>query len=155
MAFCENCGKEVNDGVNFCPSCGKAVGAEQQSQNTQADGGTDAHNNKGMAVVAYLLFFIPLLTGAHKTSPFVKYHTNQGTVLFILAIAWSVVYWIITAILTAIFFRSGLFGLWGILNTLIGLLWFVPTILCILGIVNAVKGITKPLPVIGKFRIIK
>jgi PHP family Zn ribbon phosphoesterase len=25
MAFCSNCGKEVEDSSNFCPSCGKAI----------------------------------------------------------------------------------------------------------------------------------
>ncbi|GHV85672.1 hypothetical protein AGMMS50230_12800 [Spirochaetia bacterium] len=26
MAFCIHCGKEMNDGVKFCPSCGKPAG---------------------------------------------------------------------------------------------------------------------------------
>ena len=31
-----------------------------------------------MAIIAYILFFVPLLTGDRKKSPFVKFHTNQG-----------------------------------------------------------------------------
>ncbi len=38
---------------------------------TQADI-QDAQENKTMAILAYILFFIPLLTGAHKTSAFAK-----------------------------------------------------------------------------------
>ena len=49
----------------------------------------DKSLNTGMAVVAYLIFFIPLLTDA-KDDPYVKFHTKQGVVLFI---AW-VVTWI-------------------------------------------------------------
>ena len=41
--------------------------------------------NAGMAIVAYLLFFIPLLTEARK-DPFVRYHVKQGLVLFISAL---------------------------------------------------------------------
>lgn len=43
--------------------------------------------NIGMAIVAYIIFFIPLLTEAKK-DPFVKYHVKQGLVLFI---AWIIV----------------------------------------------------------------
>lgn len=148
MAFCGNCGAQIEDGGKFCPKCGKEAGAAQPADQ-------DTQNNKTMAILAYILFFIPLLTGAHKTSPFVKYHTNQGLVLFLATVAWSIVYSILTGILTALLFRSATWGLWGLINTLLGLLWLAPTILCILGIVNAVKGQTKPLPVIGGISILK
>ena len=39
-------------------------------------------DNTGWAVVAYILFFIPLLTEA-KDDPFVKFHVKQGFVLFL------------------------------------------------------------------------
>jgi uncharacterized membrane protein/predicted RNA-binding Zn-ribbon protein involved in translation (DUF1610 family) len=162
MAFCGNCGTQVQDGVKFCPACGKEVAAQQQQQQTQ-QGYTppivpgaptqtdiqDAQANKGMAVVAYILFFIPLLTGAHKTSAFVKYHTNQGTVLFIVCIAWTIAYNILSAILLAISWR-----LW-VVGSILGWVNVVFAVLCVLGIINAVNGKLKPLPVIGKFTIIK
>jgi len=47
----------------------------------------DVEQNKGMAIIAYILFFIPILTGDHKKSRFVMYHTNQGLVLFYSALA--------------------------------------------------------------------
>ena len=31
MAFCASCGKEINEGVRFCPGCGKAIGASNTS----------------------------------------------------------------------------------------------------------------------------
>jgi len=113
-------------------------------------------DNKVMAIVAYFIFFIPLITGVHKTSPFAKYHTNQGTILFIFYAAWGVVYGILMAIFSAILFASlGALVLWGIISTIFGLLWLVPVVLLVLGVINAAGGKCKPLPVIGNFTIIK
>ena len=44
------------------------------------------NKNTMMAVIAYILFFVPLLTGDAKKDSFVKYHTKQGLVLFLLAV---------------------------------------------------------------------
>jgi len=107
-----------------------------------------------MAVLSYLIFFIPLLTGAHKTSPFVKFHVNQGTVLFFGYIAFGIISGILSAISVAIMFTSA-YVLSVLLSILIALIWIVPAALAILGIINAVTGKMKPLPVIGKFTIIK
>ncbi len=32
MAFCKNCGNQVNDGTKFCPKCGQAVDGVPQQQ---------------------------------------------------------------------------------------------------------------------------
>lgn len=85
--------------------------------------------NTGMAVVAYILFFVPLLTDA-KNDPFVKYHVKQGLVLFL---AWVVVY----AVSMVIWVLS-------LLN--LGLL-----VLLVLGILNALHGKEEPLPLIGQY----
>jgi len=108
----------------------------------------DAENNKGMAIIAYILFFVPLLTGDHKKSPFVKFHTNQGTVLFLTWIAW----WFVSLILGFVF--RGWF-LWAIFSLVGFAVWVGVIVLLVLGIINAVNGRMKPLPVIGKFTIIK
>ena len=110
-----------------------------------------AGKNKGMAVVAYILFFIPLLTGAHRKSSFVKFHTNQGTVLFLI----SVPLWIVTAIVTTILFRmsSGIPAIvFGLLTPLVSI---VILVLLVIGIINAASGNMKLLPLIGKITIIK
>ena len=109
-----------------------------------------------MAIVAYFIFFIPLIVGAHKTSPFVRYHTNQGTILFIFYAAWGVVYGILVTIFSALLFASlSALILWGVLSTIFGFLWLVPVALLVLGVVNAAGGKCKPLPIIGNFTIIK
>ena len=171
MAFCANCGTQLQDGVKFCPACGHAVESaqtQQQADNTPHDytqpiftgearqsGDDDAQNNKAMAIIAYILFFIPLLVGAHKTSPFVKYHANQGLVLFLAALAWGVVYWIVIALLTALLLHAATWGLWSVLTTILAFVWLLPTVLCILGIINAAGGKMKPLPVIGGITLLK
>ena len=158
--FCASCGNEVNEGVNFCPKCGKDTGAASPVQQTGA-GGQD--NSKTMSILAYILFFIPLATGAHKTSPVVKFHTNQGTVLFITLVAYSIISAILRAVITVrrevvfLGIQTGeyikLTPWW--LNTILWIGSIGISVLCVIGIVNAIKERTKELPLIGKFQIIK
>ena len=145
MAFCGKCGNQVDDGARFCPACGasmtgKPAKTESQTGELQTDP-NDAEQNKGMAVIAYLLFFVPLLTGDHNKSPFVKYHTNQGTLLFIASVAAMTVSSILMVILIGL--------------VLMPLCAIASLVLLIIGIMNVLNGRMKPLPVIGKFTIIK
>jgi len=156
--FCPDCGKEIPAGSKFCPDCGKSFGAAPNAPNTasgpaeqQADA-SDVEKNKGMAILAYILFFIPLLTGDHKTSPFVKYHTNQAIVLWLAAIA---VYIALTIIIMIFAFVLP-WGLWKFIRIIFYLVRYAPLVLGIIGIINAVQGQMKPLPIIGnKFTILK
>jgi len=141
MAFCGSCGASINDGVKFCPACGKAVtGEAPTADEVQADP-ADVQENKAMAIIAYILFFIPLLTGDYKKSPFVKFHTNQGTILFL---AWFAAF-LVSSILTVVLIGVLLMPLFGL----------AVLVLAIIGIINAVNGKMKQLPVIGKYTIIK
>ena len=89
--------------------------------------------NTGMAIVAYILFFVPLLTDAKKDT-FVRYHVRQGFLVFLC----GVVVWALSTILTWRFYA---------LTNLLGLAVLV---LAIVGIVNAANGQEKPLPLIGQ-----
>ena len=120
----------------------------------------DAQDNKTMAILAYILFFVPLLTGAHKTSPFAKFHTNQGTILFLASAALGIVFGILSAIITGILTSS--IATWGAaltIGSIFGLIWMalaiVIALFAIVGIVNAAGGKMKPLPLIGRITIIK
>jgi uncharacterized membrane protein/predicted RNA-binding Zn-ribbon protein involved in translation (DUF1610 family) len=161
MAFCPNCGTPADDGVKFCPSCGKAMAQQSQQQQPPETDAQDAQKNKVMAILSYIIFFVPLLMGAHKQSKFVKFHANQGTVLGLGMIAFGIVHGILTAILApnpweaAVRYYTGSLGAYGVITTILGILWLVPSALCIYGIYNAATGKTKELPVIGKFNIIK
>jgi len=97
----------------------------------------DIEKNKAMAILAYIIFLLPLL--AAKDSKFAMYHANQGLVLFLLALAVNVVGGIIP------------FLGWFVILPL-GNLFVV--VLAILGIVNAAKGEAKPLPLIGGIKLL-
>jgi len=106
--------------------------------NNQVPNQEDVEQNKVMAVLAYIIFFIPLL--AARDSRFAMYHANQGFLVFLTALAVNVVGTIIPII-----------G-WFIIVPLGNLLVLV---LDIIGIINAANGQMKPLPLIGKIEIIK
>ncbi len=160
MAFCGKCGKKMEDGAKFCPACGASTKLPDQGSSPyappvvpdapgQADI-RDAQENKVMAVLAYFgpLVLIPIF-GA-SGSKFARYHSNQGLVLLIFEIALSIVYSILTSILYAISWRLG-----ASISSILGLVFFIPTILAILGILHACKGEKTPLPVIGGIKLLK
>ena len=93
----------------------------------------DVNQNKGMALLAYLgiLVLIPLL--AKKDSPYAQFHAKQGLVLLLA--------WVAMGVITAI----PLLG-W-VLGPICGLILLV---FLIMGIVNALSGNAKHLPLIGK-----
>lgn len=87
--------------------------------------------NLGMAVVAYIIFLVPLLTEA-KNDPFVKFHLSQSIGLIVFGVAVSII-WIIP-----------------ILGWIIGAIGYVFWFICwIVGIVNAASGKEAELPLIG------
>jgi uncharacterized membrane protein len=168
MAFCGNCGTNIDLGTKRCPHCGQSQEKSAPAQASAAPANViptyqppvmpgaprqadiqDANDNRTMAILAYIIFLIPLLTGAHKTSPFAKYHTNQGTALFIAALIYGIAYGILTAILAFIPVIGWL------LIVVLGLGSFLFLILCIAGILNAANGRMRPLPIIGGIEIIK
>lgn len=100
----------------------------------------DAEKNKLMGILAYIIFFIPLL--AAKDSKFAMYHANQGLVLFLGCIAVMIASFILAFI--------------PFLGWLISFVaWIGIMVLAILGIINAAKGECKPLPLIGGITILK
>ncbi len=176
MTYCGKCGAQVQDGVKFCQGCGAAVeipvenNAQQaqpqqaapqndfsqkiQNLNNTADttaefDAADINSNKAMAILAYFgpLVLIPIFVA--KDSKFARYHSNQGLVLLLAAIAYGIVYNILSAIILAISWR-----LYFIVS-IIGLVSIVITVLAIIGIINAATGKAKELPLIGNFKILK
>jgi len=103
-----------------------------------------------MAVLAYLgiLCLIPLIARAFRKSPFVKCHLNQGLALFI---GWIV--WMIGSILIVYFLRVAALAVPVAIARLV--VWIGLLILEIIGIINAVRRKMKPLPLIGKTKILK
>lgn len=98
----------------------------------------DVEQNKVFGVLAYIgiLFLVPLL--AAPKSKFAKFHANQGCVLFIAGVVLSFI-WVIPILGWIIGFFGGIFVL----------------VLAIMGIINALNGEMKKLPLIGDIEIIK
>lgn len=178
MTFCGKCGTQINDDIKFCPNCGEAINgnsaAEQQASSvaeqtvtnqndfsakmaalnntadTTADyDANDITQNKAMGILAYFgpLCFIPMF--AAKDSKFARFHANQGLVLLIACVAWSIASGIFNTIILAISWRLYF------ITSIISLLSFVFLLLAVIGIINAANGKAKELPVIGKFKILK
>lgn len=103
----------------------------------------DAEKNKVMGILAYVLFFVPLLVA--KDSPFAKYHANQGFALFLTMFA-SLTVLLILSFIPIIGFIFGLLHIVAYLGFLV---------LVVLGIINAANGKCVPLPVIGGIKLIK
>lgn len=104
----------------------------------------DIDDNRVMSVLAYLswLVLIPLL--AAKQSPFARFHTNQGLVL---ALAEIVVV-IALSILQA-------FPLIGWVFKAIRYLFEIACVVMSgIGIINAINGRAKELPLVGSFHIL-
>ncbi len=108
----------------------------------------DIKQNKTMAGLAYILFFLPLIVC--KDSRFGRFHSNQGLLLLILSVTGYLVISVVTTILATITWR--LFGFISLLYSLYGL--FILAI-AIYGLVNGLNGKAKELPIIGRYRIIK
>ena len=169
MAFCGQCGTKFEDGAKFCPSCGAPTSSAPQAAaptpqpaattvpspqptattTIPAADAKDAQDNKVMAVLAYFgpLVLIPIF--AAKDSRFARYHSNQGLVLFIALVAYNILAGILNSILLAISWRLYF------LTSIISLVSIVFTVLAVIGLINALKGEMKPLPVIGNIRILK
>ncbi len=101
--------------------------------------GTDNGTVKALSVLAYipLLFLVGLFV--EKDNEDVKFHVNQGLILFILEAILGV----------ARSFLSWLPFIGWMVNIAFGVLSLGTLALMIVGIVNAAQGRRRPLPVIG------
>lgn len=104
--------------------------------------GSDHHNQHGhntsMAIISYIpfLFLVPMLTKEDK-DPFIKYHIKQGIVFTIAAV-------LVNAIFSPFLFFFFLFFLRPLAELAL-------LVVFIIGVLHAVNGEMKPLPIIGQF----
>ena len=185
MKFCSKCGTQLDDNTQFCNNCGTPVAAPgyQQPQQQQAyaqqqpqqkksflntpdttsefDPEDIALNNR-LSFLSYIgaLVLVPIF--CVKKSKFARYHANQGLILFIVEFAYGVIQMILDLILKAIFPLHYSLTLslvrnpaYYIISVLLSLAWVALIFLNVTGIINAVKGKAKELPIIGKFKILK
>ena len=105
----------------------------------------DIQQNRVMGVLSYLgiLVLIPLF--AARESPFARFHCNQGIVLALAEV--------ILSFAVRIFARLPLVG-W-IIRLVGGLGGLALFVFAIMGIINAINGKAKELPLVGGFQILK
>ncbi len=181
--FCTNCGASLEEGQtcqcqateqpenNFTstPPTQEPV----QPQNNQPpvynqQNFQPSDNSKIYKVLSYIgiLWLIGMFAAPEKDNPSVRFHVGQGIMLTIVEVALGIVYGILYGILMAIFAQTATvygitytYAISGIGSLLIGLValvvWAASIALAIMGIMNAVNGKEKPLPIIGKFAFYK
>ena len=160
MAFCNNCGNKVGDNASFCGNCGTPIEKKAETNN-ESNQDTSSNNAKAskpassysndntlMGVMSYLgpLVLIPIF--AAKGNSFIRFHANQGLVLFIAEILWYVLLELITHLPYLLIFSI----LYDVVYY-VGICFML--LMIILGVISIVKGEEKELPVIGSIRIIK
>lgn len=97
----------------------------------------DIEKNKLIAGLAYFVFFLPLVVD--KDSEFGKFHANQGLLLLLVA-----------------FIGNSILNVLPIIGwVLIPLFSLLILVFAVIGLLNALNGNTKELPLIGHFVIIK
>ena len=160
MRYCVKCGRQVEDSMNFCPSCGAQIPKEETHHTYEYGNGQYTQNqteqrnfreqtvkeegtDRVLAVLAYLglLVFVPILSGSK--SEFVRFHANQGLVLFICSVLWNALDWILSRFVW--FMDVGIISL----GDLLGIVNLALVVLAIIGIVNACKRKKEELPFIG------
>ncbi|MDD3608012.1 MAG: hypothetical protein PHQ20_04455 [Candidatus Moranbacteria bacterium] len=102
-----------------------------------------ADTKKIWGVVGYIfpiLFFVPLIMDDLKTNAYSKFHANQQLVLLLVAIVINIIGGVIPILGWFIILPIG---------------WIILVILAIMGVINASKETTKPLPIIGGIHLIK
>lgn len=116
---------------------------------------SDAEKNKVFGILAYLgiLVIIPIV--AAKDSPFARYHANQGLILLLCWVGLTIITVVVGIILGLALGMLGLDMLAGLFGVGINVLHILMVILMIIGIINAAQGQCKPLPVIGKYNLLK
>jgi len=163
--ICEKCGAQVNDGAAFCPICGAGIAAPAQpvyaapAAEEEYDEAKDAADNKLFAILSYfgILWLIPLF--AAPKSKFARFHANQGIIVTGLWVAAYIIQFILNLIkiprtrptyfgLTETYYIRPLGWIGWILLVGVG-------VMAIIGLLNAIKGEKKELPLIGKFQILK
>ncbi|SFR90411.1 hypothetical protein [Anaeromicropila populeti] len=113
-------------------------GFEKTSDHTSEYDPQDIEKNKVVCGLCYLgvLFFLPLIVC--PDSKFGRFHANQALILLIFSVIISLTefVWIV----------GGIFH---------GVLGLICAVFVIVGLVNAIQGKAKDLPVIGSIKLIK
>lgn len=160
MKICQQCNTQNADGAQFCEKCGASladapVQAAPDTATSTEPVDPEAESGKAMSILAYLGILVLIPIFAEKKNTFVRYHSNQGLVLFLFEIGYWVIWSILTTLLINALFSYSTMGMYTLLSTLLSLLSIFFIVEAIIGIINAAGGKKKPLPLIGSIKILK
>ena len=112
---------------------------------------------KRITVVAYLGYLVLIPWICFPKIKYVRFHSNQGLILAILNTIFGAITSILSALSRALLVNVRWLGIiFSILTAIISLAGGIVIIyLIVVGIINAVKGRAKELPLIGKIRLLK
>ena len=104
----------------------------------------EIEEGKGMAILAWIFWIIPLLAARDKR--FAMFHTQQALTLWITIVVIYIAMWILTMLVSLISDT-----LTCIISILMFIPWIVFVVFWIMGLITAIQGKAKELPIIGKF----
>ena len=104
----------------------------------------EIEEGKGMAILAWIFWIIPLLAARDKR--FAMFHTQQALALWITIVVIYIAMWILTMLVSLISDT-----LTCIISILMFIPWIVFVVFWIMGLITAIQGKAKELPIIGKF----
>ncbi|MFC2093113.1 DUF4870 domain-containing protein [Bacteroidota bacterium] len=104
----------------------------------------EIEDGKGMAILAWIFWIIPLLAARDKR--FAMFHTQQALALWITIVVIYIAMWILTMLVSLISDT-----LTCIISILMFIPWIVFVVFWIMGLITAIQGKAKELPIIGKF----
>ena len=135
----------------------KVYSTTLQDQTNGSFDATDVQQNRVMGILSYIGILVLIPYFAAKKSAYARYHTQQGITVVAGEVAYSIVYFLLRLLVNAIFPPTNMF--WytmpnpvaTLISFILSLFYIFFTVLAICGIVNAAKGLKKPVPILGKF----
>lgn len=104
----------------------------------------EIESGKTMGILAYILFLIPLLTS--RDNKFAMFHTEQAIVLWIVFIVVYIALMLVNIVIGMISDSIAC------VVSILGILpWIAYLVLWVMGLMNAIGGKVKELPVIGQY----
>ena len=103
---CSKCGKQLNEGIGFCPECGTPAGNGAQpkvyvdpADHTSEFTAKDISDNKVFAMLPYLMSVVGVVIAllASNESPYTRFHVRQSLKLdvttILLGIVTALLFW--------------------------------------------------------------
>lgn len=140
--FCPKCGTQIPENDHYCPTCGEPAAnanpVPDEREHTEMFESADIERTKLLSALCYVSFFFIILSLlVEPNSRFLRYHINQSLVICVASFAAALV-----MIVPIIGWIAGTVASVAIL------------VFTVMGIVNALKGRAKDLPLIGKYTVV-